>query len=292
MRTAQMNSPATTSPAAAPARAWLARAWPLAAALLLPYGAVLLLLYALQERLLFQPVRLAADHRFAASEAPDVHEVQVPVDGATLSALHLRLPAPDGVVFFLHGNGGNLDGWFVNADFYRAANYDLFMIDYRGYGKSSGRITSEAQLRDDVQRAWQQIAPRYAGKRIVIYGRSLGTALAAQLAARLQPDLTVLVSPYISMRALAAEHYPWVPAALLRYRLDTQAALQSLRTPLLLVHGTRDAVIAPAHAAALQRSVPQAQLLWVDGAAHNDVQEFAVYRDALAAKLRQLAQPR
>ena len=94
-------------------------------------------------------------------------------------ALHLRLPAPKGVVFFLHGNGGSLESWFINPEFYRRANYDLFMIDYRGYGKSTGQIESEAQLRADVRAAWATVAPQYAGRKVVFYGRSLGTGLAA-----------------------------------------------------------------------------------------------------------------
>jgi hypothetical protein len=67
--------------------------------------------------------------------------------------------ARPGVVFYLHGNAGNLDSWFVNADFWRQANVDLFMLDYRGYGKSSGRITSQAQLEADVRAAWAAVAP-------------------------------------------------------------------------------------------------------------------------------------
>ena len=98
------------------------------------YAAGLGYVYARQERLLFHPDALPADHAFKRDA--DVHEVSVAVPGATLSALHLQLPAPKGVVFFLHGNGGNLESWFVNVDFYRRANVDLFMIDYRGYGKS------------------------------------------------------------------------------------------------------------------------------------------------------------
>jgi acetyl esterase/lipase len=81
-----------------------------------------------------------------------------------------------------------------------------------------------------VRAAWAAVAPRYAGKRVVLFGRSLGTGLAAGLAAELQPDLTVLVSPYTSLRALAAEHYRWVPTALLRYPLATDELLPRVRT--------------------------------------------------------------
>jgi pimeloyl-ACP methyl ester carboxylesterase len=205
----------------------------------------------------------------------DVHERTIEVEGARLHALHLKLQAPRGVVFFLHGNAGNLESWFVGLDVFRRANYDLFMIDYRGYGKSSGRIESEAQLLADVKAAWDAVAPSYAGRKRVLFGRSLGSGPAATLALEVQPDLTILVSPYASMRALAAEVYPWVPSALLRYPLATDQAVAQLRTPLLLLHGERD--IPPHHAQALQRTQPQARLHIVKGAGHNDLQAFDEY---------------
>jgi len=248
------------------------------------YAAAIALLWWGQERLLFYPEKLPATHRFVMGA--DVHETWLDVPGARLNALHLRLPQPDGVVFFLHGNAGNLESWFVNADFYRRANLDLFMFDYRGYGKSSGHIESQAQLEADVRAAWASVAPRYAGQRRVIVGRSLGTALAAGLAAELQPELTVLVSPYTSMAALQRTHYPWVPASVLRYPLRTDAALARVKSPVLLAHGGIDTLIAPWHSEALRRVAPQAQLLLVPQAGHNDIHEFDSYLSTLGAALR------
>jgi len=257
-------------------------AFTLAAAALL-YGTVLGLLWLKQERLLFQPQVLPPSHRF--DTAADVHEVWVDVAGARLNALHLRLPQPRGVVFFLHGNAGSLDNWFVNLDFYRRAGLDLFMLDYRGYGKSSGHITSEAQLHDDVRAAWRSVAPRYAGLPRVFFGRSLGTGLAAALAAQEAPELTVLVSPYLSMQALAAEHYPWVPSRLLRYPLHTDQWLPRLRGAVLLVHGDQDRLIEPSHSLRLKALRPASRLVLVPGAGHNDLQQFPAYSDALADAL-------
>ena len=254
--------------------------------LALPVGLYLALLAALwwgQERLLFHPEPLPAGHRFAFG--PDVHERSIDVPGARLSALHLQLPAPKGVVFYLHGNAGNLASWFVNADFYRRANVDLFMIDYRGYGTSSGRITSQAQLEADVRAAWAAVAPRYAGKRVVLFGRSLGSGLAVSLAAELQPDLTVLVSPYTSLRALAAEHFPWVPTRVMRYPMATDELIARVRSPLLLLHGERDTLIPPAHSERLARLAPQARVVTVAGAGHNDIQLFEDYLAPLRAAL-------
>jgi pimeloyl-ACP methyl ester carboxylesterase len=256
-----------------------------AAMALAAYAALLAWMYMRQESLLFYPTPLPPDYAFAI---PDVHEVRIDVDGAHLSALHLRLPHPKGVVFFLHGNAGNLASWFTGSAFYRQANYDLFMLDYRGYGKSSGRIRSERQLRADVRKAWDVVAPLYAGKRFVIYGRSLGTALAARLAAEIQPDLTILVSPFWSAADLARIHFPWVPAALLRYPLATNVDLRAVRTPVLLVHGERDSLIPVDSSERLLAVAPNATLVRIRGAGHDDVEEFTDYLDALAQRLCEL----
>ena len=242
--------------------------------------------YLRQEKLLFQPDVLPADHVFGLGD--DVHEQRIEVPGASLSALHLRLPAPSGVVFFLHGNGGSLASWFVNIDFYRRANFDLFMIDYRGYGKSSGQITSEAQLRADVRAAWDAVAARYAGKPRVVLGRSLGTALAAGLAAEVAPEQTILVSPYCSMGALAKQHFPLVPGALLRYPLRTCDDAARLPGRLLLLHGGRDVVVPPHHSDDLLAVAPKATLVRLPEAGHNDLQEFELYRTTLRDTLAAL----
>ena len=255
------------------------------------YLAALAWLWFNQERLLFAPTVLPAG--LALAQASDIHETRIEVPGARLSALHLRLPNPKGVVFFLHGNGGSLANWFVNPELYRRANFDLFMFDYRGYGKSSGHIESEAQLHADVRAAWAQLAPQYAGRKVVIYGRSLGSGLAAALAhelsaSRRAPDLTLLVSPYLSMVALTAEHYPWVPQTVLRYPLRTDQLIGQLHAPVLLIHGAQDALIAPRHSDALKALAPQVTVIKIPGAAHNDLQDFEAYLSAFARALAAL----
>jgi hypothetical protein len=259
----------------------------IAALCLLLYGAALTWLWFKQESLLFAPTVLVADYPLAT--APDLQEVSIDVPGARLSALHLGLPNPKGVVFFLHGNAGSLASWFVNPDFYRRANFDLFMVDYRGYGKSSGRIESEAQLRADVRAAWAVVAPQYTGRKVVVYGRSLGSGLAAGLSAELAgsspPDLTVLVSAYTSMAAVAGEHYGWVPQAVLRYPMRTDQVVARIRSPLLLIHGVQDELIPLAHSNTLIALAPHASLLRIAGAAHNDLQNFDTYLDGYGRAL-------
>ena len=248
-------------------------------------AALVAAIYWYQEILIFHPVPLAADYVF---DQPDVVELAISTDGAVLSGLRLRLPDPKGIVFYLHGNAGNLVDWFADTSVYRQSNFDLFMLDYRGYGKSTGRIRSEAQLRADVAAAWQQIAPLYPTCHKVILGRSLGTALAARLAAEVRPDLTILVSPYWSMRELSRMHFPLWPAALVRYPLETFRDVARIDGPVLLLHGGRDALIPFAHSVRLQAVARSAQLVGIAAAAHNDVEDFAEYRRAIAERLVKL----
>jgi uncharacterized protein len=256
----------------------------LAALAALGYTGALALLYVTQERIILPASALAADYRFQFDQP--FEEVWIPVPGASLHALHFKQPNPRGVVFFLHGNAGNLVSWTTGVDFYRRVNYDLFIVDYRGYGKSTGHIENEAQLYADARAAYDAMAPLYRDKPIVIYGRSLGTALAASLARDVQPRLLILVSPFSSLAASAAQAYPWAPDWVLKYPLRTDAIIGDVKSPILLIHGSEDKLIPISHSErlkALARS--PVELLVVPGAGHSDIHKFPVYLDGLAARL-------
>ncbi len=246
------------------------------------YALVLVVVTLLQERLLFFPEALPRGHRF---DKPDVVERTVEVIGATLSALHFRQPGAKGLIFFLHGNGGNLERWLPSTEIYQRVRFDVFMIDYRGYGKSNGKIGSEQQLHADVLAAYRSVASEYAGRPIVIYGRSLGTGLAAKLASEVGAALLVLVSPYSSLRELGRQLFPWVPAFVVRYPLLTEKWLPSVNAPVLLLHGDKDALIGVAHADRLKALRPDAELVIVEGAAHDDIHTFRQYVETLTARL-------
>jgi pimeloyl-ACP methyl ester carboxylesterase len=263
----------------------------LAGSALLVWTALITALWWGQETLLFEPKVLASN---LSIDAPDVTEDWVDVPGARLHAIQFRQPMVNGVrhtkglIFYLHGNAGNVATWFVDSSFWRDSGYDLYMMDYRGFGKSTGRIESEAQLHADVQTAWERIAPAYAGLKTVIFGRSLGTGLAVQLAATVQPDLLILVSPYSSMTAVMNVHYPWAPDAILRYPLASDRYIQQIRHATLIFHGLRDTVIPVAQAEALQERAHRAELILLPNVGHGDVQEDATYRNTLLERLRDL----
>ncbi len=252
------------------------------------YASAVAWIYFRQERLLFEPDPLAADQRLCADE--DVCEHFIDVPGARLSVAQLSLPSPRGVVFYLHGNSGNLQKWMAGLESFREMNFDVVMFDYRGFGKSSGAIASEAQLQADVRAVWAHFAPQYEGKRIVIAGQSLGTGLASSLSADLcaagrAPDLTMMVSPYSSMRALADELYPWVPSMVLRYPLMSVDCAGRMKGAVMLIHAEKDTLIGLHHSEALRRAAPHAQFHCVAGAGHGDVHQFPAFRAAVTSAL-------
>jgi alpha-beta hydrolase superfamily lysophospholipase len=241
-------------------------------------------LYLTQEAMIFPATTLPRDHQFDFNLP--FEEVTIPVNGAEINALHFQQENPRGLIFFLHGNGGNLDSWTSNVDYYRRVNYDLFIFDFRGYGKSTGQIQNEQQLHDDVRVAWNSIAPDYSDKPIVIYGRSLGAALAAKLAADVDPELLILVSPFRSMVAMARMQYPLLPEWLVRYPMRTDKLIADIRAPTIFVHGDEDRVIPMEHSFELKgMATAEAKMLVIQGAGHNDIHRFRSYLDGLTVAL-------
>lgn len=247
-------------------------------------GAFVLNLYVSQEARIFPGTKLSPEFQFNF-DVP-FREVKIPVDGAEINGLHFQQPDPRGLIFFLHGNGGNLNTWTTNVGYYQQINYDLFIFDYRGYGKSTGQIQSEAQLHEDVRTVWDEIAPLYPDKPIVLYGRSLGTALATKLATSVNPDLLILVSPFSSMIAMARRQYPFLPDWLLRYQFRTDEHIADVQTPIVFVHGDQDTFIPLEHSITLkERTRAIARMLVIEGAGHGDIHEFRKYLDGLALAL-------
>jgi uncharacterized protein len=253
----------------------------------LAYAGVLATLYFGQERLIFPAKTLPADFQFRFDQP--FEEINVAVPGGSLDALLFRQPHPRGLVFYLHGNVGDLTTWTTGLDFYRRINYDLFIFDYRGYGKSTGHIESEAQLHADVRAAFEAIAPRYRNAPIVLLGRSLGTGLATRLAADVDPALLVLVTPFTSLAAAGMRRYPYAPEFLVKYPLRNDKLIGSVKSPVLLVAGTRDRLTPLADSEALRALArSRVELLVVDGAGHNNIQNFPAYIDGLAERLAQV----
>jgi fermentation-respiration switch protein FrsA (DUF1100 family) len=220
-------------------------AWRIIRIALLSYLGFLLLLKIFENRLVYFPSPWTDDHNF---DMPDyMSDVTLQVDGGpTLHGWHLAHPRPRAHVLFFHGNAGNLAGrQYMLENLHDAANLDLFAIDYRGYGKSSGRPT-EAGVIEDARLARRTYAAM-AGipeSEIVLMGRSLGAGVAVALASHDGARALVLQSTFTSLPDVAALQYPWLPVRLLmKNRFDSLAHISRFTGPLLYSHSEGDTTL-------------------------------------------------
>jgi uncharacterized protein len=198
--------------------------------LLIGYMLICVVLYFFQEKLLFFPQKLAEDYRFTFDQP--FEELLIPAkDGKRLHGLLFKANHAKGLIFYLHGNAGSLDSWGEVASTYTALGYDVFLLDYRGYGKSEGKITSQKQLFEDVQIAYNEIKKRYREDSITVLGYSLGTGPATWLASRNNPKRLILQAPYYSLSDMMRHYYPLLPAFILKYPLRTHEYISSAPCP-------------------------------------------------------------
>lgn len=199
------------------------------------------LLYFYQEKLFFHPVKLGANYLFEFEQNFEEITIQAD-DGTTLNGILFKSDSTKGLIFHLHGNAGSLRSCGKMAQTYTGLNYDIFILDYRGFGKSEGKIKSEKQLYSDSQIAYDELKKRYDEDDIVISGYSIGTGLASQLASKNNPKLLILIAPYYSFEDLVCNNYSF-PAFLLRYKLPTHEYLDNVTAPVIIFHGTEDKII-------------------------------------------------
>lgn len=250
------------------------------------YVAVCLLLYFQQERLLFFPNKLAKNYLFRFPGRFEEHWITA-ADGTRLHGLLFPADSSKGLIFYLHGNGGALDSWGDVATTYTRLGYDVFLLDYRGYGKSEGRISSQQQLLADADTAYRQLLQDYPEERVVVLGYSLGTGLAAWLAAHHQPKMLILQAPYLSMRATAQQHYPWVPGLVVRYPLATDQVLPHVKAPIVIFHGDQDEVISYQNTLQLKVLLkPHDQFITLPGVGHNGMTENPEYQRQITTILQ------
>lgn len=207
--------------------------------------------------------------------------------------------AAHATVVYAHGNGGNLSycGWV--GETLAARGFDVLLFDYRGYGRSEGEVAGERGLYADTEAAYEFVTGERgaAAGRVVLYGQSLGTAAAADVAARRECGALVLESGLSSASDMAAVIMPWLPSfvrGLTRNKLDTVSKLPRVRCPVLVAHGDRDDVIPVGQGRRLFEAAPEPKrLVVVGGAGHNDLSSVGgeKYIDTLAEFVRSSIHP-
>ncbi len=245
------------------------------------YGGLCALFYFGQHLFFFRPERLpkgfAYQYPFPFSEINFDME-----DGGVVNALHFQIPNSRGVVFYIKGNSRSIKGWGKFARDFIGKGYDFFIMDFRGFGKSRGRRT-ESILYSDLQQVYKWLAARYGEERIVLYGRSLGSGLAARLASWNNPHILILDCPYYSFYYHIRRYGFWLPLRwLLRYHIRTDLFVRKIQCPIFILHGKEDRLIPYAQSERLRALAPNnIHLFAIEGAGHNNLPDFPAYHDLL-----------
>ena len=243
----------------------------------LVYLLVVALAWAFQERLLYlphmgrEPIGTPADRGLAWS--PVTLETE---DGLALDAWWLPHERPRASLLFLHGNAGNISHRLDSLVQFHRLGFSVLILDYRGYGRSEGR-PSEAGLALDAEAGWRWLREEadQAPEAIVLFGRSLGAAVAAELAEGREalgerPAAVILESPFRSVPALAQRVYPFLPARwLARFSHDTERHVRGVEAPLLVIHSRDDEIIPFAEGEAVYRAAREPKRLLEIRGGHN-----------------------
>lgn len=200
------------------------------------------LLYLFQENLIFFPQKLEETHRFEFDKEFNEKNIQVE-DGTVLNGLLFKSDSSKGLIFYLHGNAGSLNSWGEVAKTYTDLNYDVFMLDYRGYGKSEGVINGQNQLYEDIQTAYEELIEQYSENETIVLGYSIGTGLATKIASTNNPKRLILQAPFYSLTDMMTHTFPIIPTFILKYKFETHKYLKDCRMPVTIFHGRQDEVI-------------------------------------------------
>ncbi|RKE92005.1 alpha/beta hydrolase [Ichthyenterobacterium magnum] len=239
-------------------------------------------LYFLQEKLLFLPTVLEQDYVYNFSHPFEELFLKTDSD-AVINAIHFKVENPKGVILYFHGNAGDLSRWGKITEHFVAKQYDVLVMDYRTYGKSIGKL-NEAVFYKDAQFCYNYLKARYNENEISVYGRSLGTGIAAFIASKNKPKQLILETPYYSIVDVAKHRFPIFPVAqLLKYRFPSNEFIKEVNCPIYIFHGTDDAVVPYSSGEKLFNTIPKAQVefITIDGGSHNNLNAYDAYHETI-----------
>lgn len=246
------------------------------------YITISVLLYFLQDYLMFKPEKLEKDFQFYY-ENQETEEYNVETrDGAIINGLHFKVKEPKGLVFYLKGNSKSMRGWGKFAVDFTRQGYDVIMVDYRGFGKSTGRRTQKAVKRD-LQVVYNKIKENVNEKYVILYGRSLGSGFATKLASMNHPKMLILDAPYYSLSKVAKRYVPFMPLSiLLKFPMPTYKWLKYVQCPIHIIHGTDDKLIPYKTSVKLSKIKPKLTTLHtIIGGGHKNLNTFEYYHKVL-----------
>ncbi|WP_047547970.1 alpha/beta hydrolase [Psychroserpens sp. Hel_I_66] len=236
-------------------------------------------LYFLQEKLLFLPSELPQDYQYEF-KYPFEEIFLTPEADVSINAIHFKTENPKGAILYFHGNAGDLSRWGTISEFFVAKGYDVFIMDYRTYGKSKGKLSEQA-FYDDAQFCYGYLLKSYPEEHITLYGRSLGTGIATFLASNNKPKQLILETPYYSILDVAKQRFPIFPVSLLlKYKFPSNEFIVDVKCPITMFHGTDDGIVPYSSAEKLKAVAPKENttFITIEGGSHNNLIDFDTYR--------------
>jgi fermentation-respiration switch protein FrsA (DUF1100 family) len=247
--------------------------WQVLAMLAAVYGGLALLLTVFQSRLVFFPETGREILATPAQIGFTYEDIQLQTsDGISLRGWLIPAPQPRGTVLFLHGNAGNISHRLDSVQMFHRLGYSTLTFDYRGFGNSGDAPSEEGSYRD-AEAAWRYLTEQQhiPSCRIVLFGESLGGAVAAWLAARQKPGALVIASGFTSVPDLGQQLYPFLPVRwLARIHYNTRGYLRAVSAPVLVAHSPDDDIIPFEHGRALFTAAHPPKQFFELAGGHND----------------------
>jgi len=250
--------------------------------LLIFLGVGLLFFYFFQERFIFlNGKKLPKDFQYQFPQP--FKEVNITTkDQEIINALHFTLENPKGIILFFHGNKGNLDRWGSIVPYLLEYEYEVFVIDYRNYGKSTGDFHEEKMYQDALD-VYDFVNKQYAEENIVVYGRSLGAAFATQVGAYKNPKHVILEAPFYNLKRATKFYFSLSPSFLLKYHFKTNEKIGSIKAPITFFHGDADKTTSFKESKELFQlvSTPDKTFVEIPEGTHHNVKDFEVYKKTM-----------
>lgn len=241
--------------------------------------------YLFQTQVNYLPNELRHDYRFAFNQ-PYEEEFIVASDGASLNVLFFpqtkELEKPRGLILYFHGNADNLQRWGQYAIDMTKHGYDVAMLEYRSFGKSTGALSEEA-LYDDAFVFYQWAIKKYPHRKIIIYGRSLGSAIAANLCTKITPDLLILETLFNNFRgAISKALRPFVFPFPFRTKFPNDEFIPLISCPIVIFQGNRDRITPIASS---RKLIPflkdQDRFILIPKGGHKNLRKFEIFQKKL-----------
>ena len=248
---------------------------------------LLIMISFFQEKLIFMPSKLPDDYQYQFLAKFEEMNIEVEKN-VSINSLLFKQKQSRGLIFYMHGNAGNLAGWGGVSRDLLPFGYDVFIYDYRGYGKSGGKISSEEQIYHDAEILLESLKKNYKEEQIILYGRSIGSGVASYLATKHKVKALILETPYYNLTWLAKHYYPFIPTFFLKYKFANNEYLKNVTSPIFLIHGTDDEVIPYINSTLLAKDFPQAKFITINGGHHNDLINFQEFREAIFVIMEKL----